>query len=131
MLCMMLPSFFSPCFVMTMFFMSNITKLQLRCHCCLLTNHLQSGLHKLQANQQQQWLQSSTRKSFIILSVKHCILVHIQVACTTCAHTSMTCDLQDYRLADNLQGKQSASTANVKQMRTCVLVHQGREISRW
>jgi hypothetical protein len=42
------------------------------------------------------------RKSYIILLVEQFILVHIQVACGTCACTP-TCDLRDSRLADNLK----------------------------
>jgi hypothetical protein len=45
---------------------------------CLLTNHLRSRLHNLQAIQQQQRYHSHPLgKFFIILLVKHYILVHI------------------------------------------------------
>jgi hypothetical protein len=55
---------------------------------CLLTNHLQSHLHKLQVIQHWQWLQSSTRKK---LYDPVGVLVHIQVTCTT--HAAMLYDL--------------------------------------
>jgi hypothetical protein len=71
---------------------------------CLLTNHLQSRLHTLQAIQHRQRLQSSTKKKLYDPSYwSNVLLVHVQVACATCARTATTCDLWDSRLSDDLK----------------------------
>jgi hypothetical protein len=92
------------------------TKLQLRCHCCLPINHLQSHLHKLQSSSRKklynpvgQTLYTSSYTRVKLLAPPVHTLVRLVIW------------LRDSRLADNLQGKQSASTANVKQMWTCLL----------
>jgi hypothetical protein len=68
---------------------------------CLLTNHLQSRLHKLQAIQQRQRLQSSTRKK-LYNPVGRTLYTSSYTSRLRHLCTHYDCDLRDSRLADNL-----------------------------